>query len=421
MGRIATMGLSALLTLLVVMPARADLGLPDYVRLPPQIVLDPDQALLREDFGQAEFSTDAAGATKEEKRGRHFARWFAYKPATGEPAPGYDNGTEARIHAALQGSLAKTGWQNVFTSEDKSQFSLRLMRDGKEIWAAIRMDGPQAQVFIEIVEVGSAAPTLKLSPPATKPEKVSDKQDLPYLPPWPGSKRTGEGRADGPLDVGEPGKGEEPRLVGQGVVIRSYQGPATLSRLQFVSDYREALLAAGWSVVYPVTPEAVVDHASLVAHYARDGRDIWVKLFYEFTASLSYSVVDLGGEDWSAALARDCRLPLYGVFFDFNKAALKPESDPVLTKVAALLKAQGAAKAEIQGHTDAIGGDDYNLMLSDARAASVRTWLTQHGVAAERIASKGYGKSQPVADNGSDEGRARNRRVELVRLGCTRK
>ena len=72
----------------------------------------------------------------------------------------------------------------------------------------------------------------------------------------------------------------------------------------------------------------------------------------------------------------------------------------------------------VEGHTDNVGGGDYNQKLSDARAASVRNWLVPHGIEAARLTSKGYGKSSPVADNSSDLGRARNRRVELAKLGC---
>jgi outer membrane protein OmpA-like peptidoglycan-associated protein len=73
---------------------------------------------------------------------------------------------------------------------------------------------------------------------------------------------------------------------------------------------------------------------------------------------------------------------------------------------------------EIQGHTDNVGGDAYNQTLSEARARSVMAWLTQHGVAAARMTAKGYGKTMPIADNGTDEGRMKNRRVEIADPRC---
>ena len=76
-------------------------------------------------------------------------------------------------------------------------------------------------------------------------------------------------------------------------------------------------------------------------------------------------------------------------------------------------------KLEIQGHTDNVGGDEYNQKLSESRATSVVTWLTNKGIAQGRLTAQGYGMKQPIADNGSDEGRAQNRRVELKKQGCT--
>jgi OOP family OmpA-OmpF porin len=75
-------------------------------------------------------------------------------------------------------------------------------------------------------------------------------------------------------------------------------------------------------------------------------------------------------------------------------------------------------RLEVQGHTDAVGSDAYNQPLSEARARSVVIWLTQHGVATPRLSAHGYGKTRPVASNATDEGRARNRRVEIANLTC---
>nr|WP_157872507.1 OmpA family protein [Bradyrhizobium sp. ORS 278] len=400
-------------------PALADLGFPDTVKFPGQIVIDAQQQLIKENLAEDEFASDATG-TMTVRRGRHFQRWMTYKPAAGEPAPGYYNGTEERIFKAMQAPLLAAGWQLVQVNDNKDQFTMHLVRGGTDAWLAVKMDGPQAAVNVNVIESGEAAPALTLAPPAAKPEKVADKDDLPYLKPYPGSSRKGEGRGNGPLDVTRPGSGDEPALVGQGVVVRSYQGPTTLSKLQFVAEYRAALSKAGWQVTYPATDKEAADAAVVIAHYTRDGRDIWARLTYEFGANLSVSVVDLGAEDLAGKLDKDCHLPLYGVLFDFNKASLKPESEPLLTKVAALVTARPDLNAEIEGHTDNVGGDDYNMRLSDARAASVRTWLTQHGVAAARLTSHGYGKTRPVADNGTDQGRALNRRVEIVKLGCRR-
>lgn len=398
--------------------AHADLGFPDYVKFPAQIAIDPDQTLVKETVAEQDFATDQSGATMTARRGQHYQRWYTYKPAAGEPAPGYYNGTEERIFKAMQAPLTAAGWELVQVNDGKDQFTMHMVRNGRDAWLAVKMDAPQAQVNVNMIETGAAPSALTLPRPATKPEKLADRDDFPYLPPYPGSTRKGAGHGDGPLDITKPGSGEEPALVGHGVMTRSYQGPSTLSQLQFIGDYRNALTAAGWKVVYPASDKEVNEQAGLVAHYTGDGRDIWAKLFYEYGANLSYAVVDAGAEDWAARLDKECHLALYGVLFDFNKATLKPDSEPLLTKVAALISSRPDFHAEIEGHTDNVGGDEYNMKLSDARAASVKLWLTQHGIAAQRLSSQGYGKTRPVADNGTDQGRALNRRVEIAKPAC---
>jgi len=104
---------------------------------------------------------------------------------------------------------------------------------------------------------------------------------------------------------------------------------------------------------------------------------------------------------------------LKGVNFDFDKATLRPDALSILDDVAAVMQRYPEIKVEIAGHTDNFGTDEYNLRLSDNRARAVMDYLASKGVDAKRLASKGYGESQPIADNGSDEGRAQNRRVEM--------
>jgi OOP family OmpA-OmpF porin len=123
-------------------------------------------------------------------------------------------------------------------------------------------------------------------------------------------------------------------------------------------------------------------------------------------------------DQMKSTLASNCHVVLLGVLFDFNKFTLQPASDGILTQVSTLLGANPSLNVEIQGHTDNVGAEAYNQTLSEARARSVMTWLTQHGVAIARLSAKGYGKTQPVADNNSDEGRMRNRRVEIADPKC---
>lgn len=99
--------------------------------------------------------------------------------------------------------------------------------------------------------------------------------------------------------------------------------------------------------------------------------------------------------------------------FDLNKADIKAESYPILDEVVDYLKANPNVKMEVQGHTCNLGKAEYNMKLSDKRAASVKTYLVDKGVAADRLETKGYGLTKPVAPNDKEENRARNRRVEF--------
>lgn len=104
---------------------------------------------------------------------------------------------------------------------------------------------------------------------------------------------------------------------------------------------------------------------------------------------------------------------LRGVYFDFDRATLRPESEKELEEVVRALKRYPEIRAEVQGHTDGMGSDAYNDRLSDARAKAVRAYLIEHGINAARLEARGYGKRVPIATNETDEGRQLNRRVEL--------
>jgi outer membrane protein OmpA-like peptidoglycan-associated protein len=104
---------------------------------------------------------------------------------------------------------------------------------------------------------------------------------------------------------------------------------------------------------------------------------------------------------------------LEGVTFETNSATLTSTSRPVLDKVAAAMSKYPRLKVEVQGHTDSSGSDSHNMKLSQQRAESVREYLISQGVAASQMTAKGYGETEPVADNSSEAGRAQNRRVVL--------
>lgn len=103
-----------------------------------------------------------------------------------------------------------------------------------------------------------------------------------------------------------------------------------------------------------------------------------------------------------------------GIHFDFDKAVLKPAADPILNEVARKMQAEPSLRARIEGHTDNIGSDAYNMQLGQRRANAVRDALVARGIASHRLQAVSRGEREPIADNRTREGRAENRRVEII-------
>lgn len=119
-------------------------------------------------------------------------------------------------------------------------------------------------------------------------------------------------------------------------------------------------------------------------------------------------------------LKKGMRLIFRNIYFDMGKATIKPQSFAVLDSIAKMLKENPNIIVEIQGHTDDVGSEEYNLELSQRRAEAVKNYLVQvHGIDPTRLIARGYGEYRPIAPNDTPEGRAKNRRVEFVIQGTT--
>jgi outer membrane protein OmpA-like peptidoglycan-associated protein len=112
--------------------------------------------------------------------------------------------------------------------------------------------------------------------------------------------------------------------------------------------------------------------------------------------------------------ARGLIVNLPDILFDTGKATLRPEAREVISRIAGVLMVAQGFNLKVEGHTDSVGGDEYNLKLSEQRAGSVREYLEKAGVKPELITTEGFGKTQPLADNNTAAGRQKNRRVEIV-------
>lgn len=147
---------------------------------------------------------------------------------------------------------------------------------------------------------------------------------------------------------------------------------------------------------------------------ALDGRTVAAVDILQ-TKAREQKMVTVNASEMAAKIGNTGSIALYGIYFDFNKADLKPESTPTLEQIAQLLKNDGALKLLVVGHTDNVGTFDFNTGLSQRRAASVVSALVgNYGIAKNRLTPVGVSFAAPVASNKSEEGRSKNRRVELV-------
>ena len=192
------------------------------------------------------------------------------------------------------------------------------------------------------------------------------------------------------------------------------------SALQVRRNSEQALRAAGFTLDfsgYDVPTHYVTAHKGA----------LWVAVeATELTGDSQYKFISVLTEEMKQEMTSDAKgladeinksghVAVYGIEFDTGKATLKPESEKVLAQVLQLLKDQPGWKLRIEGHTDSTGAKAANQTLSQQRAASVTDWLAGKGVERTRLAPAGLGDTRPIADNSTDEGRARNRRVELVK------
>ncbi len=184
-----------------------------------------------------------------------------------------------------------------------------------------------------------------------------------------------------------------------------------------VRNYENAVTQAGGTIL---------DHAPFwtIGKLSSGGREAWIQAMkgnglvwlrvVEKETMKQYVQADAAA--MSSGLAATGHVALYGIFFDTGSAVVKPESRPALEEIAKLLAQAPALRLEVVGHTDMTGGLEPNMKLSQARAEAVVKALTgEHGVAGVRLKAFGVGPLAPVATNDTDDGRAKNRRVELVK------
>lgn len=246
-------------------------------------------------------------------------------------------------------------------------------------------------------------------------------------------------------------------IAGKAYRIR-YQGPAGRSALEVARNFHAELKAKGFETLFECRGRDCSDAGGSELYFAlhdespmgtgdihsspetqvfasmkrsRPEGDVYVSVYVIDFAKMPEVLVDvtetqpmendkivfIDAAEMERQIAQNGRVSLYGILFDFDKATIKPESQPTLDEIVRLLKSATELKLVVAGHTDAKGGFDYNIDLSKRRAEAVVAAIAKAGIAMARLKPFGVGMAAPVASNDSEAGRAKNRRVELVKAG----
>jgi OmpA-OmpF porin, OOP family len=334
-------------------------------------------------------------------------------------------------------------------------------------WHVMRADSARVAIVLAVAAHASAQPT-----------DIKGSRDHPLISRYAGSYIIGyEAREYGELTLalGRSVEVDDPRVFAfkfsksqrvEGKLARIlYVAPEGRSSLEILRNYEAAMKTAGFQPLFSCTDQEC-DSGSNVARFkglvygkgriidakmafagatevrylaaklSAPGKQVYASLmvgiekFDHFKdlfnhplilleiveiTSMADGMVTVNAESMAKDIGAVGHVAIYGVYFDVDKADVKPESAPALREMAGLLEQQPKLNVAIVGHTDNVGSLEHNLLLSERRAAAVVNYLvSQHKASAARLMAKGVGPLAPVASNKAEEGRAKNRRVELV-------
>lgn len=250
-----------------------------------------------------------------------------------------------------------------------------------------------------------------------KPQDAEGCKDSPLITRFPGStihscENKEYEQADFPLGTDKDGNALTKHVEGEyhSWDIGTRDG---VSEIQVFRNFQNALKTTGFTIDYANSPEQLVAHKGSTWIFI-DNRGTY---YYQtiVTEKQMQQEVTADASSLGEEINKSGHVAVYGIHFDTGKATLQADSEQVLSEIVKLLQQQSDLKLRVEGHTDNQGNAAANQLLSERRAQAVVAWLTAHGVAAARLTAKGLGQSQSIADNSSEEGRAKNRRVELVK------
>jgi outer membrane protein OmpA-like peptidoglycan-associated protein len=190
------------------------------------------------------------------------------------------------------------------------------------------------------------------------------------------------------------------------------------SELQIRRNFENAIQKQGGTLVGTAT------NNKNIFKLVKDGKEIWVELWAEFTGKYGFTVIQkeemtqdvvANAEVFSSDIRATGHAAVYGIYFDTGKSNIKPESSQTIAEIAKLLKSDLGLKIHVVGHTDNVGSVDSNIKLSQSRAEAVVQALRNNGITPARLKAFGCGQFAPVMSNDTEDGRAKNRRVELVK------
>ncbi len=207
--------------------------------------------------------------------------------------------------------------------------------------------------------------------------------------------------------------GDQKGIEGDTTIL-IYTIPEGASDLVIYRNMHNALAGAGYSFLYEESPYKFT--AKKGAQYialAEGGGSTQLTLVKEQAMA---QVVTADAKSMNDALDSAGHVAVYGIEFATGKADLLPAADGPLQQMLILLKDNAGLKLRMEGHTDNVGARAMNQRLSEQRAAAVVAWLVTHGIAKDRLTAQGFADTKPVEDNSTEEGRAKNRRVELVKI-----
>lgn len=250
-----------------------------------------------------------------------------------------------------------------------------------------------------------------------KPKDAEGCKDSPLITRFPGSiihscENKEYEQADFPLGLDKDGNARTKHVEGEYHYLDIGTREGT-SEIQVFRNFQTAIKTAGFAIDYLNSPEQIVAHKGSTWIFIDNRGDYYYQTIV--TEKTMTQEVTADASSLNDEINKSGHVAVYGIHFDTGKAVILPDSENILGEIVKMLQQNADLKLRVEGHTDNQGNAAANQLLSEKRAQAVVAWLTAHGIPAARLSSKGLGQTKPLADNGSEDGRTQNRRVELVK------